>query len=77
MSSWVYATGRIQDPMPLIEKSRASCAGGRVPRSFIQVIMITGLNKLYMSVCSHPENGLRMRQGVKPPLTQTVTGYQK
>ena len=35
------------DPLPLIEKSRASCPGGRFPPSFIhQVIIITGLDKL-------------------------------
>ena len=45
MPSRVCATGHIQDPVPLIEKSRA---GGRFPPSFIhQVIIITGLNKLY------------------------------
>ena len=38
----------ITDPLPLIEKSRASCPGGRFPPSFIhQVIIITRLNKLY------------------------------
>ena len=48
MSSLVYATGHIKDPVPLIEKSRASCPGGGVPPSFIhQVIIMTGLNKLY------------------------------
>ena len=47
MSSSVYATGHIKDPVPLI-KRRASCPGGRFPPSFIhQVIIITGLNKLY------------------------------
>ena len=41
MSSHVYA-------IRAIEKSRASCPGGRFPPSFIhQVIVITGLNKLY------------------------------
>ena len=29
MSSRVYATGHIKDPVPLIEKSRASCPSGR------------------------------------------------
>ena len=43
---------------PLIGNSRASCPDGRCPPSFIhQVIIITGLN-----------NGLRCRQGRKPPL---------
>ena len=47
MSSRVCATGHIKDPVPLIEKSRTSCPGGRCPPSFIhQVIIITGVNKL-------------------------------
>ena len=42
----ICATGHIKDPMPLIEKSRASCPGG--PGGFIhQEIIITGLNTLY------------------------------
>ena len=46
MSSRVCATGHITDPVPLIEKRRASCPGGRFPPSFIhQVIVITGLNR--------------------------------
>ena len=45
MSSRVCATGHIKDTLPLVEKSRASCPGGRFPPSSIhQVIMITGLN---------------------------------
>ena len=50
MSSLVYATGHIKDPVPLIEKRRGLSPGGRFPPSFIhhdQVIIITGLNKLY------------------------------
>ena len=48
MSRCVCATGHIKDPVPHIEKSRASCPGGRFPPSFIhQVNIITGLNKLY------------------------------
>ena len=44
----VYATGHIKDPVPLIEKRRGLSPGGRFPPSFIhQVIIITGLNKLY------------------------------
>ena len=35
MSRRVCATGHIKDPVPLIEKSRASCPGGRFPPSFI------------------------------------------
>ena len=54
--------------MPIIEKSRGLSPGGRFPPSVIhQVIIITGLNKLYV-VCSRPEDGLRCQQGVKPPL---------
>ena len=45
MSSLIYATGHIRDPVPLIEKRRGLCPGGRFPPSFIhQVIIITGLN---------------------------------
>ena len=48
MSSLVYATGHIKDLVPLIAKRRGLSPGGRVPPSFIhQVIIITGLNKLY------------------------------
>ena len=48
MSSCVCATGHIKDPVPLLEKSRASCPNGRFASSFIhQVIIITWLNKLY------------------------------
>ena len=48
MSSLVYATGHIKDPVPLIEKRRGLSPGDRFPPSFIhQVIIITGLNKLY------------------------------
>ena len=44
----VYATGHIKDPMPLIAKRRGLSPGCRFPPSFIhQVIIITGLNKLY------------------------------
>ena len=47
MSSLVYATGHIKDPVPLIDKSRGLSPGGRFPPSFIhQVIIIIGLNKL-------------------------------
>ena len=53
MSSLVYATGHIQDPVPLIEKRRGLSPGGRFTPSFIhQVIIITGLNKLYNCVFS-------------------------
>ena len=48
MSSLVYATGHIKDPVPLIKKRRGLSPGGQFPPSFIhQVIIITGLNKLY------------------------------
>ena len=48
MSCRVCATGHTKDPVQLIEKSRASCPGGRFPPSFIrQVIIITGLSMLY------------------------------
>ena len=44
----VCVTGHIKDPVPFVEKSKALCPGGRFPPSFIhQVIVITGLNKLY------------------------------
>ena len=47
MSSLVYATGHIKDPVPLIETRRGLSPSGRFPPSFIhQVIIITGLNKL-------------------------------
>ena len=51
MSIRVSATGHIKDPMPLIEKNRASCPSGRFPPSFIHQVFITsGLNKLYECV---------------------------
>ena len=51
MSSLVYATGHIKDPVPLIEKRRGLSPGGRFPPSFIhQVIIITRLNKLQLYV---------------------------
>ena len=71
---WVFkglvcATGHIKDPCHLSNKSRALCPGGRFPPSFIQVIIITVLNKcMTVGLCSRPEDGLRCRQGVKPPL---------
>ena len=69
ISSCVSVTGHIKDTVALIEKSRALCPSGRLPPSYIhQVIIITGLNKLNTTVTSRPEDGLRCRQGVKPPL---------
>ena len=51
MSSLVYVTGHIKDPVPLVEKSRGLSPGGRFPPSFIhQVVIITGLNKLQLYV---------------------------
>ena len=48
MYSRVYVNGHIKDSMPLIEKRRGLSPGGRFPTSFIhEVIIITGLNKLY------------------------------
>ena len=44
---FVCTTGHIKDPVPLIEKRRGLSPGGRFPPSFIIVIIITGLNKLY------------------------------
>ena len=71
MSSRVCVTGHRKDPVPLSEKSRASCPGRRFPPSSIhQVIIITGLNKLWLYICSRPEGGLRCRQGVKPSLLE-------
>ena len=65
MYSRVCATGHIKYPEPLVEKSRASCPGGRFPPSLIhKVIIISGLNKLYDCMFL----GLRYRQGVKAPL---------
>ena len=59
MSSRVCATGHTKDLVPLVEKSRASCPGGRFSPSFIhQIIIITGLNKLFSNVRSRPEDGL-------------------
>ena len=38
MSNRVFATGHIKDPVPLVERGRASCHGGRFPTSFIQQV---------------------------------------
>ena len=44
----LYSVGHIKDPVPLIAKRRGLSPGDRFPPSFIhQVIIITGLNKLY------------------------------
>ena len=44
----VCVSGHIKDPVPPIDMSRVSCPGGRFSPSIIhQVIIITGLNKLY------------------------------
>ena len=48
LHDWVIKGLGIKDPMPLIEKRRGLSPSGRFPPSFIhQVIIITGLNKLY------------------------------
>ena len=73
MSSLVYVTGHIKDPVPLIEKRRGLSPGGRFPPSFIHQVIITGRNK-YTIVCSRLEDGLRCRQGVKPPLKLKLPG---
>ena len=70
MCDWLY----IKDSVPLIEKSRASCPGGRFPPFIHQVIIITGL-KINTTVCSRPEDGLRCRLGVKPPLELKPNNY--
>ena len=67
MSSLVYATGHIKDPVPLIAKRRGLSPGGRFPPSFIhQVIIITGQNKLYncMFSCSHQITSSRLGVGI-------------
>ena len=43
-------TEHIKDPVPLVEKSRALCPGGRFPNFIHKVFMITGLNKLRLHV---------------------------
>ena len=45
-SSHVCVTGHITNPVPLSEKSRASCPGGKFPPSFVHQLIITGLRKL-------------------------------
>ena len=56
MSNRGCAIGHKTDSVLLIEKSKASCPCGRFLPSFIhQVIIITGLNKLY-DLCSRPED---------------------
>ena len=53
MYSCVCATGHIKDPVPLINKRRGLSPGDRFPPSFIhQVIIITGLNKLFNCMVS-------------------------
>ena len=70
MSSLVYVTGHIKDPVPLIDKRRGLSPGGRFPPSFIhQVIIITGLTKLY-NCMSSPWRWPYMPTGRKTP-TQT------
>ena len=66
MSSRVCATGHIKDPVPVIEK----ITGGRFPSSFKfhSLSYHQHLSECYTTVCSPPEDCLRCRQGVKPPL---------
>ena len=47
VSSRACVTEYIKYFVPLIEKSRALCPGGRFLPSFIHQVIITGLNKLY------------------------------
>ena len=47
MSSLVYETGHMKDPVPLIAKRKGLSPGGRFPPSFIHQVIIPGLNKLY------------------------------
>ena len=71
MSSRVDATGHIQDPVPLIDKRRGLSPGGRFPPSFIhQVIIITGLNKLYNCMFS-PWTWPQVPTGCKTSKSQT------
>ena len=71
MSSLVYATGHIKDLLPLIAKRRGLSPGGRFPPSFIhQVIIITGLNKLYQGFST---SGSRPRVGLPDRLTESCT----
>ena len=46
-ASIICVTGHIKDPVPLIGKRRGLSPGGRFPPSFIHLVIITGLNKLY------------------------------
>ena len=70
MYSRVCVTGYINDPVPLIEKSRTST---RFPPSFllqVYTIIITGLNKLCVSVLAVKMSlEVRCRQGVHSSLT--------
>ena len=66
---------RLWTDRPLIEKSRALCHSGRSLSSFIdQVIIITGFKKLNNYMFS-PRDGLRCRQGVKPPLKLKLCSF--
>ena len=40
MSSRVCATGHIKDPVPLVEKSRALCPGGRHSHLYMTVVFL-------------------------------------
>ena len=68
MSSRVYATGHIKDPVPLIKKGRGLSPGGRFPPSFNHQVIITGLyDSMFL-----PWRWPQMPTGRKTP-TQTLT----
>ena len=54
MSSRDCATGHIKDPIPLIERSTASCPGVRCPNFIHQVIIITGFKGVDVNFSSRP-----------------------
>ena len=78
MSSRPAATGHRKDPVPLVEKSRASVSGDRFPPSFLrQDVNHHHRTEEVMNVGSCAGNCLRCRQGVKPPLSQSLTVYER
>ena len=62
MSSRVYATGHITDPVPLVEKSRVSCPGGRFPSFIHQVI-------------TRPKKLTSFTHSLTHPLTHSHSGH--
>ena len=65
----------LKSPCHLLKKWRGLSPGGRFPPSFIhQVIIITGLNKLYNRMFS-PWRWPICRLGGKLPLKQTINVY--